>query len=97
MKIELEFEENEIIWENNAYMKIVQPSKTLLEIQANKEGLISLAKQLVSLANSTEKDFDHIHYWAERKKENMYLYGDLAEGSLELSIAKVNNKGKTTI
>jgi hypothetical protein len=81
MKIELEFEENGIDWENNACLKIEQPSKSLMEIQANREGLISLAKQLLSLAYSTDESFDNFQHWAE--------LGTLENGSLNLSIALI--------
>lgn len=95
MRIDLEFEENEIQWEDNAYVKIEQPSRSIVEIQANREGLISLAKQFLSLAYSMDKSF-HILHWAEKKgeAENDYFYGDLEEGSLGFSIAKVEKKGR---
>lgn len=95
MKIDLEFEVNDIDWEDNAYVKIEQPSKFLMEIQANKEGLISLAKQFLSLAYSNDERF-HIHHWAIKKSgsESDCIYGDLEEGSLDLSIAKVKEHGR---
>ena len=95
MKIELEIEENDYEWEENSYIKVCQPSKQLLEIQANKAGLISLAKQILTLAYATDSTF-MIHHWAEIKSnlEKDYFYGDLEEGSLQLSIVKVENEGR---
>lgn len=95
MKIELEIEEDDYTWEENSYVKVEQPSKVLMEIQANKEGLISLSKQLLSLAYSTDSNF-YIHHWAEIKGDanRGYFYGDLEEGSFQLSIVKVDKKGR---
>lgn len=93
MDILLGVKENDIEWEDNAYVKIVQPSRSLVEIQANKEGLLSLAKQILALAYSTDEEF-YIHHWPEKNTSNGYVYGDLEEGSLELSIAKVNKRGR---
>ena len=95
MKIDIEFEVDDIDWEDNAYVKIEQPSKSLMEIQANKEGLISLAKQFLSLAYSEDEKF-HIHHWAIKKGDSQsdYAYGDLEEGSLDLSVAKVKEQGR---
>ena len=95
MKIEIEIEEGELIWENNAYVKVIQPSKYLTEIQANKEGLISLAKQILTLAYTTDNNF-MIHHWGEIRpdSEKYHTYGDLEEGSLDLSIAKVEKQGR---
>ena len=93
MDILLKLKENDIEWENNAYVKIVQPSRNLMEIQANKEGLLSLAKQFLTLAYSTDEDF-YIHHWAEKNTPNGYIYGDLEDGSLELSVSKVSKKGR---
>lgn len=95
MKIELEIEENDYEWEENSYVKVCQPSKQLLEIQANKEGLISLAKQILAVAYATDNKF-MIHHWAEIKAtaDKDYWYGDLEEGSLQLSIAKVEKQGR---
>ena len=58
----------------------------------NKNGLISLAKQLLSLAYSKEKSF-YIHHWPE-KRGDPYEYGDLEEGSMEIAIIKSNKKGR---
>ncbi len=95
MKIEFEINENEFdfIWENNASIKITQPSNKLFEIEANKEGLISLAKILFSLAYAKELP-PEVHLWGESGTGNSYCYGDLDEGSLDLSIIKVIAQGR---
>ena len=94
MKIQFDIAENDLPWEDNAYVKVVMPGKTLLEIQANKEGLISLAKQFMTLAYSQSLCGNNIHHIAEAQTANGYIYGDLEEGSLDLSIAKVELDGR---
>ena len=94
MKIQFDIAENDLQWEDNAYVKVVMPSKTLVEIQANKEGLISLAKQFLTLAYSKSLCGNNIHHIAEAQTVNGYTYGDLEEGSLALSIAKVEIDGR---
>ncbi|MDE7106739.1 MAG: hypothetical protein K2O39_00265 [Clostridiales bacterium] len=94
MRIEFDIAENDLSWEDDAYVKVVMPSKTLLEIQANKEGLISLAKQFLTLAYSESLCGNNIHHIAEAQTVNGYTYGDLEEGSLDLSIAKVQTVGR---
>lgn len=94
MKIQIDIEEDGFSWEDNSYVKVIMPSKNLLEIQANKEGLISLAKQFLTLAYSDSFGGNDIHHNAEAHTENGYVYGDLEEGSLELSIGKVEKDGR---
>lgn len=94
MKIQFDIVENDLSWEDNAFVKVVMPSKTLLEIQANKEGLISMAKQFLTLAYSESLCGKNIHHVAETQSANGYIYGDLEEGSLDLSIAKVDARGR---
>ena len=95
MKIEFEINEDEFeyIWENNASITITQPSNKLLEIEANKEGLISLAKILFGLAYTKELP-PEIHLWGETGKGESYCYGDLDEGSLDLSIVRIKKEGR---
>ena len=95
MKIELDITENDIDWEDNAYIKIEQPSKSLVEIQANKEGLISLAKQLLAVAYSTEEF--QIHHQPEFYNEKGYWYGDLEKDSIELYIIKQDIAGRKKV
>ena len=72
---------------------ITQPSNKLLEIEANKEGLISLAKILFSIAYTKELP-PEIHLWGETGKGKSYSYGDLDEGSLDLSIVRIKKEGR---
>lgn len=97
MKVELEFEVDDIDWEDNSYVEVMQTSKNCVGINANKEGLISLAKQILSVAYSDD-DF-MIHHWAELNKgsEERYFYGDLEEGSLDFFICKTDKKGRRKV
>lgn len=81
-----------MIWEDNAGLSISQPSKQLVAIVGNKEGLISLAKQLLTVAYSDQYIF--VHHSAEMNTPQGYIYGDLDEGSLDLSIVKEERKGR---
>lgn len=93
MKVKIDFTPDEIDWENNAFLKVIQSSKVLVSIEGNKEGLISLAKQLLSIAYSKDNSF--VHYWPEKTTANGYMYGDLEEGSLELFIQKIDHIGRS--
>lgn len=93
MEIKIDFTPGEIDWENNAFLKVVQSGKVLVSIEGNKEGLISLAKQLLSIAYSKENSF--AHYWPEKTTANGYMYGDLEEGSSELFIQKTDHPGRS--
>lgn len=95
MNIEIDISENEIEWEDNSFLKVVQSNKSLVYIEANKEGLISLAKQLLLLAYNNE-DLN-IQLWSEKTTDMGYWYGDLEEGSLDLSIVKVEKAGRKLI
>ena len=92
MKVEFELPDGELEWEDNASLKINRTSKNLIEIDGNREGLISLAKQLLVVAYSDEYVF--VHHQAEHNTPQGYMYGDLDEGSLDLSIVKSNRKGR---
>lgn len=95
MKIELEIAENDYEWEENSYVEVIQTSKSCVGINANKEGLISLAKQLLTVAYSTDSNY-MIHHWPEIKatSDKDYFYGDLEEGSLNFVITKVEKQGR---
>ena len=93
--MKIEFDINESQWEDNAFLKVVQSNKSLVSIEANKEGLISLAKQLLMLAYNNE-DLN-IQLWAEKTTDKGYWYGDLEEGSIDLSIVKVEKVGRKSI
>ncbi len=94
MKIQIDLPDQELTWENNASLSINQPSKQLIEISGNKEGLISLAKQLLTIAYS--KQYIFVHHSAEKFTPQGYIYGDLDNGSLELSIVKDERNGRKT-
>ncbi len=66
-------------------MKVEQPSKSLVRIVANRKGLLSLAAQLETFANSEELSVLY---------EN--TSGDLEDGSLWLEIQKSVCSGKAT-
>lgn len=95
MKIEIEIEENDYDWEENSYVEVTQTSKSCVGINANKEGLISLAKQFLSLAYATDSSY-MIHHWPEKNADSKkdYMYGDLEEGSLDFFIFKLEKEGR---
>lgn len=66
-----------IEWENGFEIKTAVENGGII-ISANREGLLSLAKQLTALAEA--EPGDHIHY-----DEN----NSLAEGSMEMIIERV--------
>ena len=68
----------EIEWEDGFTIKVSADCKNTVLISANKEGLLSLAAQLKSLAN--EEPGSHIHYDE---------YNSLEDGSSELIIEKI--------
>ena len=67
----------EVNWVRGYIIKVEADCKEIT-IQANKEGLISLAQQLLELAKSCPGS--HIHYDE---------YNSLEEGSSEMIIAKI--------
>ena len=67
----------EINWEDGFTVKVRVEDGDTVVISANKEGLLSLARQLTDLAN--EETGCHIHYDA---------YNSLEDGSSELIIEK---------
>lgn len=70
-------------WEPNSYIKVSQQSKTLVLISANKEGLISLANQLLILANSQNSSILY-EPWP----------GDLENGSIGIELEKIICDGR---
>ena len=67
----------EVEWVDGFEIKVTQDDDGAVVIDANQEGLLSLAKQLSALAEKAPGT--HIHYDA---------YNSLEEGSTELIIAK---------
>ena len=68
----------DITWEDGFSIKVKVDSGTVI-ISANKEGLLSLAKQLTTLAEALPGN--HIHYDE---------YNSLEEGSAEMIIVNSN-------
>lgn len=68
----------EFVWEENFKIKTSAPFGTLT-IEANREGLISLARHILHLAQDDVPSGCHIH---------LDEYNALEEGSLELIISK---------
>ena len=66
-----------IEWVDGFEIKVVAENDGIV-ISANREGLLSLAKQLTALADGVPGD--HIHY---------DTYNSLVEGSTEVTIEKV--------
>ena len=76
-------ESTEFSWESNSYVKIQKMGINSIELQANPEGLRSLAAQLLKIADG---DYEYVFYQA--------FPGDLEEGSLELQITKLTISGR---
>ncbi len=68
----------ECVWEENFKIKTSAPFDTLT-IEANREGLISLARHLLHLAQDDVPNGSHFH---------LDEYNSLEDGSLELIISK---------
>ena len=68
-------------WEINPVIITVKSDEDFL-IKANKDGLVSLAKHLLTLAQDEVSNHRHIHYDPD---------GDLESGSFSLIIEKDNN------
>lgn len=71
------------VWEDGSYLRVDQQGKTSVRIRANKAGLISLANQLILLADCTEHSIIY-QPWP----------GDLEMGSLDLEIQRVICDGR---
>ena len=67
----------DIAWEDGYTIKVSKNDENSVLISANKEGLLSLARQLMALAD--EGTGSHIHYDE---------YNSLEDGSAELVIEK---------
>ena len=70
----------QLSWEDNFEIKVIQEENEVL-ILANTEGLISLAKHLLTLAQSEVPQGKHIH---------LDHYNSLEMGSIDLIIEKSN-------
>ena len=68
----------EIKWEDGHAIKVRVDSGSTVVISANREGLLSLARQLTAMAN--EEVGSHIHYDE---------YNSLEDGSCEMIIEKI--------
>jgi hypothetical protein len=68
-------------WEKGFAIKIIQENDTVI-LQANENGLMSLAKHLITLANPEVPGNIHFH---------LDDSNSLEEGSSEIIIEKINN------
>lgn len=66
------------VWEENFSINC-SINNTSIIIEANKEGLISLARHLLELAQENVPEFEHIH---------LDQYNSLDDNSLELIVVK---------
>jgi hypothetical protein len=81
-------------WDDSSYIKIVKDTDCGIIIEANKNGLLSLARHLKSFAMANSSPHIHLHYQAESYSESEYNYGDLEEGSLNLVVIKKEISGR---
>ena len=68
----------EIVWENNAKVSVRDDCDSLL-IEANREGLIAIARQLLMLAQEEVPEGSHLH---------LASYNFLEDNSAELTLSK---------
>lgn len=68
----------EFIWEDNFKIKVSSQSNALV-LQANREGLISLARHFLTLAQDNVPAYSHVH---------LDELNSLEDGSLELIISR---------
>ena len=73
----------EFDWLDNSYVKLQKLGLQTIELQANRAGLLSLARQLITLADA---DFDSVFYDTDP--------GDLEAGSLRLQITRLDCPGR---
>ena len=64
----------EFIWEDNFKIKVSSQSNALV-LQANREGLVSLARHFLTLAQDNVPAYSHVH---------LDEFNSLEDGSLEL-------------
>lgn len=73
----------EFDWLDDSFVKLQKLGLQTIELQANRNGLLSLARQLMALA---EADFDRVFYDTDP--------GDLEAGSLRLQITRLDCPGR---
>lgn len=73
----------EFDWLDDSYVKLQKLGLQTIELQANRAGLLSLGRQLMTLA---EADFDSVFYDTDP--------GDLEAGSLCLQITRLDCPGR---
>lgn len=73
----------EFDWLDDSYVKLQKLGLNTVELRANRSGLLSLARQLIRLA---EEDWDSVFYDTDP--------GDLEAGSLCLQITKLDVPGR---
>ena len=73
----------EFDWLDDSYVKLQKLGLQAIELRANRAGLLSLARQLITLADA---DFDSVFYDTDP--------GDLEAGSLRLQITRLDCPGR---
>ena len=73
----------EFDWLDDSYVKLQKMGLQTVELQANRNGLLSLARQLIRLA---DEDWDSVFYDTDP--------GDLEAGSLCLQITRLDVPGR---
>ena len=71
----------EYVWDEGFFINC-SIDNSCIYIEANKEGLISLARHMLELAQDNVPEFEHIH---------LDEYNSLEDNSVELVIVKKNN------
>lgn len=80
----MEFHDStEFDWLDDSYVTLRKLGLQTIELRANRAGLLSLARQLTTLA---EADFDSVFYDTDP--------GDLEEGSLRMQITRLDCPGR---
>ena len=69
-------------WENGFFIKCQIDEYNNVVLSANSEGLVSLARHLLTLAQNNVPEYTHLH---------LDEYNSLESGSIELIIVKRNN------
>lgn len=70
------------VWNEKARISLNIQSENEIELQANKEGLINIAKQLIFFAINDLSYGAHVHY-------DSFSCGEGLEGEFELIVSKI--------
>lgn len=74
----------EFDWKDDSYVFLKKMGLNAIELQANVAGLLSLADQLLQIANGK---YDSVFYDTDP--------GDLENGSLQLQVTKLDIRGRS--